>query len=96
VWALRRALDWEPVKMPDGTYAAKFPWYIFPAGGVPMISGRRLDGGGVFRSDANVSHADGTTFVASSLIFSNAGCWRITGRYHTSTVTFRIQVRQTG
>jgi hypothetical protein len=96
VWVLRQALDWKPVKMPDGTYATKFPWYILPPGGVPTISGRRLDGVGVFRSDANVSHAGGTTFVASSLMFSNAGCWRVMGRDHASTVTFRIQVPGTG
>ena len=93
LWALRGALDQKAVKLPDGTYHMKFPWYLIPPGHVPTISGRRLDGDGVFRADANVAMVGSLTVATSSLIFSSLGCWEVTGTYLTSTLTFRVRVR---
>ena len=73
---------------------AKFPWYLIPKkGDVPTITGRRLDGSGSFRSDANPTGAPGTAgLVTSTLVFSTAGCWEVTGAYNGSKLTFRIRV----
>jgi hypothetical protein len=81
------------VQLPDGTYSVKFPWYVLPPGGVPAIAAHRLDGQGSFRATANVATEGSTVFATSSLIFSNLGCWEVTGRYHGSVLTFRMQVR---
>jgi hypothetical protein len=94
LWALRSALRWTAVKRLDGTRSVKFPWYLHPAArATPTISGRRLDGPGIFRYDANVAIEASRVFATSTLAFSSLGCWEVTGRYRTSTLSFQIRVR---
>ncbi len=92
IWTIRSALDEQGVKLPDGTYSIKFPWYVLPPGGKLTITGRRLDGPGTFRADANVASEGSKVFATSSLEFSTWGCWQISGRYRGSTLTFRMNV----
>jgi hypothetical protein len=94
LWALRPATELTAVKLPDGTYSMKFPWYLYPqAQATPTITGRRLDGPGMFRYDTNVAFDGSRVFATSSLKFSALGCWQVTGHYRGSSVTFRLQVR---
>jgi hypothetical protein len=94
LWALRSATELTAVKLPDGTHSMKFPWYLYPpARATPTVTGRRLDGRGVFRYDANVAFDGSRVFATSSLDFSALGCWQVTGHYRGSTVTFRLRVR---
>mgnify|MGYP001431590969 CR=1 FL=1 len=94
LWALRFALDGGPVLRPDGTYViSKLPWYVLPPGGKPALTGRRVDGPGVFRADSNVAFEQGTYFATSSLDFSTVGCWQVTARYHGTTLRFPVLVR---
>ena len=94
LWALRYALDAGPVLGPDGTYAInKLPWYVLPPGGRPVITGRRVDGPGVFRADANVAFGQGRYFATSSLDFSTVGCWEVTARYGGTTLRFPVRVQ---
>jgi hypothetical protein len=93
IWTVASDLDQRAVKLPDGTYSAKVPWYLLPPGRTPVITGHRLDGQGVFRADANVAYEGSKVFATSSLDFSALGCWQVTGRYNRSVLTFRIQVR---
>ena len=97
IWAIRGNLPprVRPHREPgSATYRAKFPWYLIPRrGDVPTITGRRVDGAGTFSSDANPTDLPGTAgFVTSTLVFSNAGCWEVTGTYNGSKLTFRIRV----
>jgi hypothetical protein len=58
-----------------------------------VITGRRLDGAGRLRSDAGTVEEYGPKgFVASGVIFSSQGCWRITGRVKGTALTFRTRV----
>jgi hypothetical protein len=96
IWTDVLDLGLRPVTLSDGTYSAKVPWYLLPPGHTPAITGHRLDGKGVFRSDANVAYEGSKVFATSSLGFSTTGCWQVTGRYNGSAVTFRINVSATG
>jgi hypothetical protein len=97
VWTIRSALP--PHRRPaqdiaTGSYGVKFPWYLRPArGDVPRITGRRVDGPGTFSASANAAYIyPGTNFVTSSLVFSTAGCWEVTGANAGTKLTFRIRV----
>jgi photosystem II stability/assembly factor-like uncharacterized protein len=73
------------------TYRLKFPWYTKP-NGLPLITGRRLDGDGTFHADVNLATDAGGAFVVSSLEFSTPGCWEITARFGSSTLEFRLRI----
>jgi hypothetical protein len=90
IWTVRSATA-VPGTPLEGHWLVKFPWFTRPSG-VPRITGRRLDGPGTFTGDANVARDENGTFVTSSLIFSDAGCWKVTARYRGSTLTFPIRV----
>ena len=76
---------------PNGAIAVKFPW----TRGVPghlTITGRRLD------SDAPAlrsSVPDGygrTGFQSTAVIFPTTGCWEVTGRVGSASLTFVTKV----
>jgi hypothetical protein len=94
LWALQSATEGTAVRLPDGTHLMKFPWFLNPpVRDTPMITGRRLDGRGTFRYDANVAIDGSRTFATSSLYFSALGCWQVKGHYRGSTVSIRLRVR---
>jgi hypothetical protein len=90
IWTVREALTVRGQREGDG-WLVKFPWFTIPSG-TPTITGRRLDGPGRFRADANVAFDASGAFVASGLEFSEAGCWKVTARYRGSTLTFPMRV----
>jgi hypothetical protein len=67
------------------------PWFTRPWG-IPLITARRLDGSGTFHATANEAIDQNGRWVASNLIFSAAGCWKVTSRYHASTLRFEVRV----
>ncbi|HEY6425981.1 MAG TPA: hypothetical protein VIX84_02005 [Acidimicrobiales bacterium] len=60
---------------------------------MPLITGRRVDGPGILRYDANIATGTLRVFVTSTLDFSRLGCWQVRGRYRGSTLTFQLRVR---
>jgi len=90
LWTIRSA-----VSVPANPYRTgwilKFPWYT-RTNALPRLAGRRLDGAGVFHFDVNRAYDETGAFVTSTLGFSTAGCWEVTGHLGTSTVVFRIHV----
>ena len=91
LWTIRSAINVSPDHQ-QSVWRLKFPWYTRPFG-LPTITGRRLDGVGIFHADANPATDSRGTWVVSSLEFSQAGCWQVTSRYRTSTIRFRVRVR---
>jgi len=90
LWTTRAAVGVPP--RPDGTgWLLKFPWLTRP-NGLPRIDGRRLNGPGVFHYDVNRAYDARGAFNTSTLRFSSAGCWQVTGRYGSSTVRFQLRV----
>ncbi len=90
LWTTRAAVGVPP--RPDGTgWLLKFPWLTRP-NGLPRIDGRRLDGPGVLHYDVNRAYDARGAFNTSTLHFSSAGCWQVTGRYRSSTVRFELRV----
>jgi hypothetical protein len=70
----------------------KFGWWRAAPGRL-RITGRRLDGPGRLTSDAGtVAEYGPKGFVASSVAFSDPGCWEITGRVGPAALTFRTAV----
>jgi len=70
----------------------KFGWWRVVPGQL-HITGRRLDGPGRLTSDAGtVAEYGPKGFVASGVTFSDAGCWRLTGKVGETAVTFRTRV----
>jgi hypothetical protein len=93
LWTTRSATEVPPV-FQDGSWHLKFPWYLRPPG-LPSITGHRIDGLGVFHADASQAVDVNGTWVASYLQFSSVGCWEVTGRYRSSTITIQIAVPKT-
>lgn len=73
------------------TWDLKFPWYTKP-NGLPVINARRLDGPGTFHSSVDRAVDSRGAWVASSLAFSNPGCWEVTARFRSSTLRFRVPI----
>jgi len=71
----------------DGSIDAKFGWWREGRGKL-MIEGRRLDGPASALT-ANVPDGYGDTgFQASGIVFPTPGCWQVTGRVGTASLTF--------
>ena len=70
----------------------KFGWWRVVPGRL-VLTGRRLDGAGRLATDAGtVSEYGPTGFVPSGVVFSDPGCWEITGRIGRTTLSFRTRV----
>jgi hypothetical protein len=95
IWTGRipnRVLDQNP-HTEEGPPRLKLGWYLHPArGDVPTITGRRINGSGTLTASAGPAISDGRTWVASTLDFSEPGCWEITAKYQDSTLEFRLRV----
>jgi len=75
----------------DGSLlAVKWGWWRGLPGAL-RIEGRRLDGPGTL--SANIPDGYGETgFQVSALIFSSAGCWEVTGRVGSESLTLVMEV----
>jgi hypothetical protein len=91
LWTARSAVTVVSNRQPDGSWLLKFPWFTRPFG-LPRLDGRRLDGQGAFRGDANEAIDQRGKWVVSSLEFSTAGCWEVTARFDRATIRFRLLV----
>ncbi len=92
LYTVRSALDAAAIRDADG-WKLKFPWFPTPFG-LPRIQGHRVDGTGTFRSEADKATVPTGDFVASSLRFSDAGCWEISAFFFdpSELLTFRLQI----
>jgi len=90
LWTIRSAVSVHGVHYGTGWHL-KFPWYTRP-NGLPRITGRRLDGPGIFHFDVNRAWDARGAFNTSTLDFSVPGCWQVTGRYGTSSLRFNLSV----
>jgi hypothetical protein len=95
LWTIRSAINVPAVRQPHGWYFLKFPWYARPFG-LPSISGRRLDGAGSFRADANQAVDARGVWVVSSLEFSHPGCWEVTSRYRSTSTSSPTSTTERG
>ena len=75
---------------PDGSIDAKFGWWRAGSGKI-RISGRRLDAP-ASPLRASVPDGYGPGFQATGLTFPTTGCWRVTGRYLGSQISFTLSV----
>ena len=74
----------------DGSIDAKFGWWRAGSGKI-RISGRRLDAAAP-PLRAHVPDGYGRGFQATGLTFTTTGCWRVTGRYAGTSLTFTVLV----
>jgi hypothetical protein len=91
LWTVRSAIMAVRDRQVDGVWRLKFPWLTRPFG-LPRIDGRRLDGHGTFRADANEAIDQRGKWVVSSLEFLTPGCWEVTARFDRAAITFRLLV----
>jgi len=81
----------------DGALEMKFPWFWSHVEGHLRIEGRRLDAPAApLRAEIPANRMSGNGFQPSSLIFPTPGCWEVSGRVGTATVTFVTQVVKIG
>lgn len=79
----------------DGSLGMKFGWTRAVSGQL-KIEGRRLDAPAPpLRAEIGANDAD-SDFVATSLVFSTPGCWEVTGRVGSASVTFVTMVTKIG
>jgi hypothetical protein len=90
LWSIASALRVHAVHELGGWFI-KMPWFTRPFG-IPLITARRLDGLGTFHATADEAIDQNGRWVASNLIFSTAGCWEVTARFHASTLRFEVRV----
>ena len=78
--------------LPDGSLPQKFGWYRAQGlRGTLTITGKRIDAQAPpLRTD--FSDYGQTGFQPSTLIFPTEGCWEVTGKVDTTSVTFVIRV----
>ncbi len=83
---------------PDGSLAMKWPWHRYNIKGQVVVEGRRLDASapplrawmGCCRSNTatpDCCYGD-TGFISGALIFPTEGCWEVTARVGSHTLTF--------
>jgi hypothetical protein len=75
----------------DGSIDAKYGWWRAGARPKLQVSGRRLD---AEAPPLRASIPDGYDrgFQATGLRFPTTGCWRVTGRFGTASLTFTVFV----
>ena len=79
---------------PDGSVRWKLGWWRKVHGALE-ISGRRLDAPAPpLRADVPAGYG-ATGFQASGVTFPTEGCWRLTGRVGSTTLTFVTTVVKT-
>ncbi len=75
----------------DGRYAMKWGWWRGTTGAL-SIEGRRLDAeSNPLESDIPEGYGE-TGIQASALIFPEPGCWEVTGRVGSASLTFVTEV----
>ena len=75
---------------PDGSIDAKFGWWRVGRAKI-RISGRRLDAAAP-PLRAHVPDGYGPGFQATGLTFPTTGCWKVTGKYLKSQISFTLLV----
>jgi hypothetical protein len=76
----------------DGSIEEKFPWWRGVSGQL-TIGGAGVGGSeGRVRGDIPLGYGD-IGFQATSIIFPGEGCWRVTGRAGSASLTFVVDVR---
>jgi hypothetical protein len=79
-------------RRPDGSIEEKFPWWRGVSGQL-TIGGSGVGGSeGRVRGDIPPGYGD-IGFQATSIIFPREGCWRVTGRAGSASLTFVVDVR---
>ncbi len=80
---------------PDGSVHMKWPWYR-TVPGIVTIQGHRLDGPAPSMPEVRLrGQEDGygeTGFHPSLLVFPTEGCWEVTARVATYSLTFVVRV----
>jgi hypothetical protein len=72
---------------PDGSMGRKLGWTRLTPGTL-VITGRRLDANAPpLRSNVADGYGD-LGFQSTAVIFPTAGCWEVTGKTETATLTF--------
>jgi len=82
--------------LPDGSLGMKWAW--IPTGpGELTVTGWRLDGAAPPAwADIGEGFIDGERFFPTYMMFPTAGCWEVTGRVGTASLTFVTLVVQIG
>ena len=79
----------------DGSLQMKFPWWRGVQGEL-SIAGRRLDTTAPpLRADIPGGYG-ASGFQASALTFPTPGCWEVTGRVGSASLTFVVDVVKIG
>ena len=77
--------------LPDGSLSMKFGWWRHARGKL-TIKGKRLDSPAPpIRADIPEGYGD-RGFQATAIIFPTEGCWELTGKVGTATLTFVTRV----
>jgi hypothetical protein len=80
--------------MPNGWIGEKFPWRGYGVSGELKVTGHRLDGRArPLQADIQPGGApDAPEFWAVAIMFPTVGCWRITGRVGSASLTLVVRV----
>ena len=84
---------------PDGSTSQKYPWWTVGTAGELTIEGHRLDAAvaSPLRARVNSGMPDtpfatvpGGSFWSSAISFPTEGCWQVTGRVGSASLTFVV------
>jgi hypothetical protein len=90
LWAVLSILN-GPVMHDSGVYRMKVSWLTRPFG-IPTFSAHRLDGPGAFHGNGDQAIDPRGEWVASTLEFSEPGCWAVTVSYADATISYQILI----
>lgn len=79
------------LELPTGGYRHKFGWWTAREGRL-LLTAARIDGPGVGTVQVREDTAPG--LHASTIDFSDAGCWRLVGRLNADSLTVTLLVSE--
>ena len=82
---------WRATINANGSIDAKYGWWRAGDDARLTISGHRLDAAAP-PLIADVPNGYGVGFQATGLTFPTIGCWRVTGRFKSATLSFVVRV----
>ena len=81
------------LRQPDGTFSRKFMWWRLKPGRL-TLEAKRLDAATpLVHGDVDQAYGE-SGFQATGIAFSSEGCWEITGRLGSDSLSFVILVKE--
>lgn len=81
------------LRQPDGTLRRKFMWWRLKPGRLTLEANRLDAASPLVQGEVGQAYGD-SGFQATGIAFSSVGCWEVTGRLGSDSLSFVILVKE--